>query len=479
MGSTSRKLALAFSLVVLAFGIASVADLISLRDMHRLLHNVEHQEESVHAAFALSNAVRDQYAHQAHILILGNLSHLRYYEEAHARALEALERVVPPGSSGADRLLATRLRASCGELDVLFRQKVVPAVEAHDAEEMQAAHTEAMARVAAIQADADTLVSRYEASIEGFGGHAEALQHGSVRWTLLLLLGATLFAASMGIIMGRSIARPVAQLELATARVAKGDLDSRVRIEGSGEIAQLARRFDSMTLALKEHQERLIQSEKLAGIGRLAAGIAHEINNPLGVILGFVRILHRRADGELAADLGIIEQEAVRCRDIVEGLLDLARPVSPGSEPVDFLAMTREIVERLDVSGTLGNVRIEVSAPDGGLAAGQPQQLRQVVLNLLRNAVEASNAGGLVTVDIRQVEQGELDFVVRDRGAGLPIDAEREKLFEPFFTTKPHGRGLGLAVSQAIARAHGGLIEARNAPGGGAIFRLTLPRGTG
>ena len=227
-----------------------------------------------------------------------------------------------------------------------------------------------------------------------------------------------------------------------------------------------------MTAALRTHQAQLVQHEKLAGIGRLAAGVAHEINNPLGVILGYVRLLQRKAEGALAEDLKVVEEEAVRCQQIVEGLLDLARP---GRGPVEHVALREvcdEVVARLRESSRLGDVEVRVEGDASAWA--WPPRLRQVLLNLVKNAAEAAGPGGTVALRIDAAPDGGASVAVSDSGPGVKPE-DRPRLFEPFFTTKSSGTGLGLAVSRAIAEAHGGRIEADTGPLGGARFTLRLP----
>jgi signal transduction histidine kinase len=199
--------------------------------------------------------------------------------------------------------------------------------------------------------------------------------------------------------------------------------------------------------------------------------VAHEINNPLGVILGYAKLLRKRADPAVAGDLRIIEDETLRCREIVEGLLDLSRPLPAVSQPVDLREIVDEVLARLRDSKLLDGVAVKV---DGDAATeGHAPKLRQVLLNLVTNAAEAAGAGG--EVGIRLAREGEaVEVSVSDSGPGVSPEA-RGRLFEPFFTTKDRGTGLGLAVSQAIAHAHGGSIEADAAPAGGARFTLRLP----
>jgi signal transduction histidine kinase len=244
-----------------------------------------------------------------------------------------------------------------------------------------------------------------------------------------------------------------------------------IQIDTPDEFGALARRFNAMTAALKEHQERLVQSEKLAGIGRLAAGAAHEINNPLAVILGYARLLRRKAEGAAAEDLQIIEDETLRAKLIVDGLLDLSRPVQVDPEPVDLRALCEDAIARLRNTRQLDGV--EVGVTGAGAVQGSPRKLRQVVLNLVKNGVEAAGPGGRVDVAVERLGEGIL-VSVSDTGPGIARE-NRARLFEPFFTTKESGTGLGLAVSQGIVRAHGGEIELDASAADGARFAIRLP----
>jgi signal transduction histidine kinase len=300
----------------------------------------------------------------------------------------------------------------------------------------------------------------------------EQVAYRAYWWIIAVIIGAPIIAAAITLSIGRSVARPLARLHAGAARVAAGDLDTRIDDRAPDEFGALARHFNAMTDALKQHQAKLVETEKLAGIGRLAAGVAHEINNPLTVILGYTRLLKKRAEGPLSEDLAVIEEETLRCKEIVEGLLDLSRPLQAGQEIVDLRGSAEEVVARLREAGTLDGVDVSVSGEAS--ATGHPSKLRQVLANLIRNAAEASGDGGRVAIDV-SVRDGEARVQVRDSGGGIdPTRASR--LFEPFFTTKDRGTGLGLAISRAIARAHDGDVEATNAAGGGASFTLRIPR---
>lgn len=422
-GTTTRRVLLAFGALVALFAAASGYALGRLADIHEGTRALREVGGRAREARELATAVRDQYAHLAHTIILGNDSHRRFHTEARAR-VEALTRRLAEHARDADeRAAVADIQASGDALDTLYRDTLLPAVMAKDAAAVEAAHGRALEWVSRIQARVDALTADSDASMDAFEAHVGAVERDSFRWALLLLGGATLFAAGVGVYIGNAVAR-------------------------------------------------LVQHEKLAGIGRLAAGVAHEINNPLGVILGYVRLLQRRAEGTLAEDLRVVEEEAVRCQDIVEGLLDLARPGRGPREPVALRDACEEVVSRLREATRLGTVTVDVHGE--GTAWAQAPRLRQVLLNLVKNAAEAAGEGGRVEVRISVDADGSSRVAVSDSGPGVTPEA-RARLFEPFFTTKPSGTGLGLAVSQAIAEAHGGRIDVDSGALGGARFTLSLP----
>jgi signal transduction histidine kinase len=470
---TGRRLLLAFGAIFAVFTAASVVTVAGFRDVHEGLRRTGEDAESVRLALELASAVRDQYAHQAHTIIIGDQSHLGFYEAAEKRVLELLPRVRERAQGPEERAWVDEIARASVELDRVFRQRIVPAVLSGQRADVKAEHDRAQLLVTLIQDRVDELVERSEGSIRGLQGQVLAAERSSVRWVIALQTAAAVLSVVLGALVLRSVARPIARLQAGAARLAAGDLDTRIPDEAPDEFGALARQFNAMTRSLRDHQEQLVRQEKLAGIGRLAAGVAHEINNPLGVILGYAKLLRKKADPAAAADLRIIEDEALRCREIVEGLLDLSRPLAGQGQSVDLRALCDEVLARLREARLLEGV--EVAGEGEASAEGQPPKLRQVLLNLLKNAGEAAGPGGRVEVRLGAAED-RAEVTVSDSGPGLGPEA-RARLFEPFFTTKDRGTGLGLAVSQAIARAHRGDIEAGEAPGGGARFVLRLPRG--
>jgi two-component system NtrC family sensor kinase len=469
---TARRLILAFAGLLSVFAVSSYFALANLREIQGGLGEIKDREEGVRLALTLASAVRDQYAHQAHTIILGNDSHLSYYTEAEQRVVDLTEAVKARVREKDERAWVAEIERATVELDRIFRQRIVPAVLKRQAEQVMEEHGRAQLVVTQIQERADRLVDRFETTIGDIQNQVRAVQRAAFRWTLFFLAGAPLLAIGIGLSIYRSVARPVARLSEGATRLAAGDLDARIEIDSPDEFGALARQFNAMTRSIKDQQERLVQNEKLAGIGRLAAGVAHEINNPLAVILGYVKLLQRKAQGELAEDLGIIQDEALRAQEIVEGLLDLSRPLSSAPEPVDLKDLCAEAVERLAGTDRLVGATIEIKGE--ARVEGHPQKLRQVVLNLIKNGAEAAGAAGKVEVAISQAHDGGAELVVSDSGPGLPDEANHQ-LFEPFFTTKPTGTGLGLAVSLGIVQAHGGTLVADSPPGQGARFTVHLP----
>ncbi len=472
---TARKLFFGFGALVLVCAASSYLTLAGLSRIHTALEEMKSEEEGVRLALELASAVRDQYAHQAHTIIIGNESHLGFYGQAQRQVLVLTKQLRGQVHTDEEHALVDEIDRASGELDAIFRQRIVPAVMRGDRAFVQAEHARAQLVVTRIQSAAEDLVGRFEARIAAARVDASGVVRRTHYWIFALLVITPVLAAAVTYSIGRSIARPIGKLREGAERLGSGDLDTRIEVSTPDEFGALAQQFNAMTAALKEHQSKLLQSEKLAGVGRLAAGVAHEINNPLGVILGYVRLMRKRADASIDEDLAVIEEETLRCKEIVEGLLDLSRPQQVGRELVQLRELCDEVVARLREAKLLDGVHIEIEG--AGSAQGHPSRLQQVLSNLVRNAAEAAGSGGRVTVGVEEDVSGAL-VAVRDSGRGLDATA-LSRLFEPFFTTKDKGTGLGLAVSRAIARAHGGDIEAANPPGGGAVFTLHLPRQEG
>ncbi|MCP3061892.1 ATP-binding protein [Myxococcus sp. K38C18041901] len=226
---------------------------------------------------------------------------------------------------------------------------------------------------------------------------------------------------------------------------------------------------------LTRAQTELVTSERLATVGRLAAGVAHEVGNPLAGILGYLSLARMKApSAELKDYLERIDHEVQRIDRIVRGLLDLGRPETASPGPVDVGSVVETCVRLVRAAPELASVSVELSLEPGVLARAEPGPLSQILINLLLNAAQAMGGQGSVSVTTR-LEAGEARVVVRDHGPGIPPEV-MPRLFEPFFTTKGRqGTGLGLAVSLRLAQVMGGRLGAENLPEGGACFTVALP----
>ena len=304
--------------------------------------------------------------------------------------------------------------------------------------------------------------------------------------------------------------RPIKALIAGTNRVAGGDLQHRIVSASSDELGELARSFNKMTAELEEaHAEitawtqqlegrvqrkseelerahnYLVGSEKMASIGKLAATVAHEVNNPLFGILTYARLSLKELDKpdidatarqRMTEQLHIIERESRRCGDIIRNLLTYARQAPRRREPNDVNAIVDRAVALVRHKLKLQNIELEVSvAPALPQVVCDAGQVQQVALILLTNAAEATGDGGRISIATAPADDG-VQMVVTDDGGGIAPEI-LPQIFDPFFTTKEDQlrTGLGLAVAKSIVEQHGGMIQANSVPGQGAEFVVCLP----
>jgi two-component system NtrC family sensor kinase len=299
--------------------------------------------------------------------------------------------------------------------------------------------------------------------------------------------------------------RPVKRLIAGTHRVAGGDLDYRLPVSNGDELGDLAASFNKMTAEVAgvqahiEEQVRrktaelervhktLLGSEKMASIGKLAATVAHEINNPLFGILTYARLVLRELQkheipgrAEMCEELETIERESRRCGDLVKNLLTFSRQAPSHREPNELNTIVHRAVMLVKHKLDMQSIQLEEA-----LAEGLPpvecdaNQIQQVVLVLMVNASEAMSKGGTLSVSTRFDANAEQASVsVKDTGSGIPADV-LPRIFDPFFTTKEdqNRTGLGLAVAHSIVEQHAGEISVRSTPGEGTEFQVILPAG--
>jgi len=311
---------------------------------------------------------------------------------------------------------------------------------------------------------------------------------------IAMFLGITLAGMIIALIvssfLAKGVAKPIKDLIFASKQWADGNLDYRVEATRQDEISDLTKTFNLMASSLKERDERLkeyaqqqiMKSERLATLGQLAAGVAHEINNPLGAVLMYAHLCLEEtdADDSRRENLEKTVAEATRCRDIVQGLLDFSRQSEPKVEESDANEILRRTLSMLENQALFQNVKVSTTlSPSLPKAMMDSSQIQQVFTNIILNAAEAIDGEGEVTVATKTEAGGEsIEIEFTDTGCGISQE-NLEKLFDPFFTTKEVGRGtgLGLAISYGIIARHKGTIEVKSELGKGTTFIVRLPLG--
>jgi two-component system NtrC family sensor kinase len=327
---------------------------------------------------------------------------------------------------------------------------------------------------------------------------------------IMNVIGAILIISMLvGTLIWVMVNRPVKRLIVGTKRVAAGELDYKIRVSSQDELGELASSFNRMTAELKganneinewaktletrvdektaelkRAHEHLIHVERMASIGKLAAIVAHEINNPLAGILIYAKLLLKKIAGDGSAEeskqyLSMIASESARCGDIVKNLLQFSRQNKVNLEPNDINEIIsqslRLIQHKVDLMGFTTEVRLD---PAVNHVVCDAQQIKQALVALLINACEAMKQGeGVLRIESRRLpSRRAVEIEVSDNGVGMDKDT-KSQIFEPFFTTKEQGKGvgLGLAVVYGIVNGHSGDIEVRSSPGMGTTFVIRLP----
>ncbi len=325
-------------------------------------------------------------------------------------------------------------------------------------------------------------------------------------YTVLAVLGVAILISAF---VRRMLGGPLRALTEGTHRLGEGDLGYQIPLQSSGELQDLANSFNTMSSQIHEAhneinawnrtleerveqktrelsgaQEEMLRVERMASIGKLAAVVAHEINNPLAGILTYSKLLKKRLGREAQPNaenismLDLMESESRRCGEIVKNLMTFARPTSMNREPSDLNALIDRCVRLVQHQLTLKCIELHLDlSRDLPSVRCDPGQIEQVILALVMNAIDAlSNGGNLSLCSRKDPATGAVQVEVRDDGVGMPREV-LAKMFEPFFTTKEHGRGLGLglAISRNIVDRHGGRIAVASEPGHGTTFTITLP----
>ena len=324
-------------------------------------------------------------------------------------------------------------------------------------------------------------------------------------FSIMFTIG-TMSMIVIGFILSRNIALPILKLRNLTQAVAAGDLNQHIGLNRSDEIGDLAQAFDQMTISLRERtaeaarlyaealrtnkelqetynrlkaaQMQLIQSEKLAAIGQLTAGIVHDIKNPLAVIKGMAEMMMSgdSLPAELHEEVTLIRESAQKANNIVSDLMKFSRQSTPELHERDMRETVLAALRLTAYPTRKANVQVIQDIPDEPIPmVFDDQQIEQVLVNLITNAVQAMPGGGTLRVNLSQSD-GVAAVAVQDTGSGISPE-NLSRIFDPFFTTKPEGEGtgLGLSVSYGIVSNHSGRIEVESQVGQGTTFTVLLP----
>lgn len=332
----------------------------------------------------------------------------------------------------------------------------------------------------------------------------EQMERAVSRRTNLYIAGlaavSLLTSIVIAMVFARRITRQLDQLRRGAEVIAQGNLDYRLDLRSGDEIETLSKQFNVMasklhesyqtlenkveerTRELRESQQTVIQQEKMVGIGQLAAGVAHELNTPLGTIIGYAQMLKEDLahPGTVpsASDADEIIDQAGRCRDLVKNLLNFSRRSGTERTATDINAVARKILSLIEHDFQLKGVRVSLQLDSSvpPIRANE-NEIGQVIMNLANNAVDSMPRGGDLHISTSHDKAtGRVCIAVRDNGCGIP-ESDRNRVFEPFFTTKEVGKGtgLGLSICYKIVENHFGTIDFESTAGNGTIFRVYLP----
>jgi two-component system NtrC family sensor kinase len=323
--------------------------------------------------------------------------------------------------------------------------------------------------------------------------------------TMMLVAGAAYLGAGQ-------LTRPLLALSRGAQVIAAGNFEHRITVATNDELETLADDFnrmaasmaerdrlisehktrlneyaesleamvDARTAELRDSHKLLARTEKMAAVGKLAAGIAHEINNPIGIILNRIETMSAEHTNDmnegLRSDFAVLSRHAKRIGSITENLLHFARPRSLSRQSVDLQTACRSVVALINPEYERRGVRLDVTQPEEPVCVfGDPDRLEQIVLNLLDNALDVSAAGQTVKLHLERSAETAI-IEIRDGGCGIPLD-DIERIFDPFFTTKQvgQGSGLGLTITDELVRDHGGQIQVKSVVGTGTVFLVEIP----
>jgi two-component system, NtrC family, sensor kinase len=467
--STKGRLYIVFAVLAASFAAAFAQQISTLNGMRRALATMDELDEGKRLALEIEHEMRIQFGREAGVAA-GDAEQIAIARSANAHLARLAGELQARVAGAEPKARAAAMEAATRELDRVF-EEAIAAAGTRNEEAPERLHEATYRIVYDVEENADALLVLLQEKDVEQCAVVERVRSSTLRLAILFLLGFSVLTVAFALRLSRSVARPLRVIGEGAARIAAGDLGTHIDAGGPEEFDVLASQVNAMAAKLKRNQEELVRAETLAGLGRMSAGIAHEINNPLQVMLGYVSLYRDRVGGALGRDLERMAQEATRCKTIVESLLQLARPPLAGpATPVDLREVSMEVAGALRVAMNGNAAAIRVLGE--GTALGSPLTVRQILVNLARNAMEAAGPDGSVEIRV-STDESRAVVSVSDTGPGIPPE-HRDRIFDPFFTTKGTGTGLGLSIARSIAGALGGDLALE--PGhGGARFTLRLP----
>ncbi len=486
--SLGRRLGRSLALLVAIAGLLSACLIVLQIRVTQALEATRADGRAAQDALGLALAVREHYLHETQAVIQGDDAHAHHEHHEHDRWVDDIEQRIATLMArvpDSERAALERLRELARTIDRRYRDELLPAAQRGDLATVRAHQRDSEPRLREASEAADAVVAALDARAEATRRDAVELSRVAI---IVGVIGVALIGGAALVITLRLRALvlvPLRRLADAARRVGGGDFRARVDAfpPGAGELHTLGHAFDRMAIELEARERRLVQAERVAAIGQLTAGIAHEINNPIGVIRGYLKTmmpelasprLEPEAIAELREELNILDEEAAACQRIVQDLLDYAREPKLERRELELAPLIDDAVRRFATSPR-GEAHAVVVDVEPARATLDPLRIRQVLSNLLDNAAAASPAGAPIELHGRACGE-RYHIEVRDRGPGIPVD-KRERVFEPFFSERRGGSGLGLALSRGIIVAHGGTIAVADplSEHGGARLVIDLP----